>query len=423
MESRKIYFPGLNGLRFWAAFLVILHHVEQFKLWQGMPNLFRNTTVEAVGHQGVSLFFVLSGFLITFLLLAEYEKTHHIAIKSFYIRRILRIWPLYYLIMIIGFFILPHFINIGPVDQLDEHFTIKVVLFMFMLPNVLRVTEAPIVGANQVWSVGVEEQFYIVWPLLIRTFRKVLLKFLVIFIVLKFSVTIFMAVSLDHFLSPDYQYIMYFRTIQRFWDLLQIEQMSFGAIGAYVLFYKKEKILKLIYHPVTQILMAAGIVFILTVRFKFIGQTLFDALLFTILILNVSTNKNFVLKLENRFYSYLGNISYGIYMYHTLCIALVITILQKTSLYDSNPAVFNAVLYLGSVVMTITIAGLSFRYFESFFLKLKKRFMIVVSSTRKEPKDVASNESSGELKEIKTREAACLHAVYADEIKNKKVNE
>lgn len=386
MESRKIYFPGLNGLRFWAAFLVILHHVEQFKLWQNLPNLFKNNFFEAIGHQGVSLFFVLSGFLITYLLLAEYEKTHHIAIKNFYIRRILRIWPLYYLIMLIGLFVLPHFITIGPVSQLHEHFSLKVLLFLFMLPNVLRVMEAPIVGANQAWSVGVEEQFYIIWPLLIRTFRKVLLRFLILFIILKFVVTILMAVSLDHFLSPDFQYMMYLRTIQRFWDLLQIEQMAFGAIGAYVLFNKKEKILNVIYHPVTQILMAVGIVFILTVRFKFIGQTLFDALLFSILIINVSTNKNFVLKLENRFYSYLGNISFGIYMYHTVCIATVLTILQKTGLDQGNQLLFNAILYGSSVVLTIGVAAFSYTYFESFFLKQKQRFMIVMSSTRRESK-------------------------------------
>jgi len=394
MESRKIYFPGLNGLRFWAAFFVILHHVEQFKLWQGMPNLFRNNFFESIGHQGVSLFFVLSGFLITFLLLAEYEKTNHIAVKNFYIRRILRIWPLYYLIMILGLFVLPRFINIGPVAELNEHFTLKVMLFMFMLPNVLRVMEAPIVGANQAWSVGVEEQFYIIWPLLVRTFRKVLLKFLILFIILKFSVTILMAVSLDHFLNPGYQYMMYLRTIQRFWDLLQIEQMSFGAIGAYVLFYKKEKILNVLYHPLSQIFMAVGIVFILTVRFKFIGQTLFDALLFTILIINVSTNKNFILKLENRLYSYLGNISYGIYMYHTVCIAVVLTILQKLGLDKGNLLLFNSIMYASSVILTIVVAGLSYRYFESFFLKQKEMFMIVVSSTRGEPK--ASSKQSGE---------------------------
>jgi peptidoglycan/LPS O-acetylase OafA/YrhL len=387
MKGSKIYFPGLNGLRFWAAFLVILHHVEQFKLWQKMPNLFRNTFFEAIGHQGVSLFFVLSGFLITYLLLAEYEKTHHIAIKNFYIRRILRIWPLYYLIMIIGFFILPRFINIGPVAQLNEHFTIKVLLFMFMLPNVLRVTEAPVVGANQAWSVGVEEQFYIIWPLLVRTFRKVFLKFLIVFILLKFSVTILMAISLDYLLSPDYKYMMYLRTIQRFWDLLQIEQMSFGAIGAYVLFYKKEKILKAIYHPISQIFMVLGIIVILTIRFKFIGQTLFDALLFTILIINVSTNEKFILKLENSVYSYLGNISYGIYMFHTVCISLVLTVLQKTGVDQGNWYVFNGLLYVLSVILTIIVAGLSYKYFESFFLKQKERFMIVVSSTYRESKE------------------------------------
>ena len=385
MGTRKIYFPGLNGLRFWAAFFVILHHVEQYKLWQGLPNLFRNNFFESIGHQGVSLFFVLSGFLITYLLLAEYEKTHHIAIKNFYIRRILRIWPLYYLIMILGFFVLPRFVNIGPVSELNEHFTLKILLFAFMLPNLLRVTEAPIVGANQSWSVGVEEQFYIIWPLLVRTFRKVLLKFLIIFIVLKFSVTVLLVLTVDHFLSPAHPYLVYIKTAQRFWDLFQIEQMSFGAIGAYVYFYRKEKILNLIYHPIAQIFMALGIILILTVKFKFIGQSLFDALLFIILILNVSTNEKFFLKLENRFYSYLGNISYGIYMYHTICIAIVMTILQRLEIEKNNFLLFNIFIYTFSTLLTILVSGLSYRFFESFFLKQKERFMIVISSTHREP--------------------------------------
>ncbi len=383
MDNNKIYFPGLNGLRFWAALIVILHHVEQFKLWQKMPNYFTIPFIESVGHQGVALFFVLSGFLITYLLLAEYQKTHHIAVKNFYIRRVLRIWPLYYLIMLIAFFILPHFITIGPVSQLHEHFTLKILLFLFMLPNVLRVTEAPVVGANQAWSVGVEEQFYILWPLLIRTFRKHLLKFLIIFIILKFSVTVIMAITLDHILSPDFRYMMYLRTIQRFWDLFQIEQMSFGAIGAYVLFHKKEKILNIIYLPVTQILMAIGIVILLLTRFLFIGHTLLEALIFVVLIINISTNKKFHLKLENSWYAYLGNISYGIYMYHTLCIAITMTILQKIGLDKENWIAFNALLYTASIILTIALAGLSYKYYESYFLTLKQKFMIIISSTKK----------------------------------------
>jgi peptidoglycan/LPS O-acetylase OafA/YrhL len=204
-----------------------------------------------------------------------------------------------------------------------------------------------------------------------------------VFIILKFVITIFLAILLDYLLKPDYHYYLYLRTIQRFWDLFQIEQMCFGAIGAYILFYKKENALKIIYHPITQILMFLGIIFILTVKFKFIGQSLFDALLFIILIINISTNKNFIIKLENTKYSYLGNISYGIYMYHTICITIVITILQKIGLEKDNILLFNILLYLLSVVLTIITASLSYKYIESFFLKLKEKFMIVISSTKK----------------------------------------
>jgi peptidoglycan/LPS O-acetylase OafA/YrhL len=80
----KVYFPNLNGLRFFAAFSVMLYHF----FGEGLIN----------GHYGVVLFFVLSGFLITYLLFEEKEKFGKIEIKKFYFRRILRIWPLYYLV-------------------------------------------------------------------------------------------------------------------------------------------------------------------------------------------------------------------------------------------------------------------------------------------------------------------------------------
>ena len=91
---KKIYFPNLNGLRFIAAFMVIVHHVEQFKSLFGLENVFHESPfISIVGKLGVVLFFVLSGFLITYLLLVEEEVTGTISIKSFYIRRFLRIWP------------------------------------------------------------------------------------------------------------------------------------------------------------------------------------------------------------------------------------------------------------------------------------------------------------------------------------------
>lgn len=105
----KVHFPGLNGLRFIAALSVIIGHVELIKLDYGIYN-FKNTIpfyTNTAGHLGVVLFFVLSGFLITYLLLVEKDKYGKVAVKKFYIRRVLRIWPLYFLILVIVFLLFP----------------------------------------------------------------------------------------------------------------------------------------------------------------------------------------------------------------------------------------------------------------------------------------------------------------------------
>ncbi len=107
MKNNQIYFPSLNGVRFFAAFLVIVDHLELFKSYFGFNTLWPESFSAHLGSLGVTIFFVLSGYLITFLLLTE-NKISGIKIKNFYFRRILRIWPLYYLIVIISFFIAPH---------------------------------------------------------------------------------------------------------------------------------------------------------------------------------------------------------------------------------------------------------------------------------------------------------------------------
>ena len=121
MENDKVYFPGLNGLRFFAAFSVVVTHIELVKHFKGYPTLWvENASDELTlthilqkiifhaGGLGVYFFFVLSGFLITYLLLVEKAKTGTVAVKKFYWRRVLRIWPLYYLIVILGFFVIPY---------------------------------------------------------------------------------------------------------------------------------------------------------------------------------------------------------------------------------------------------------------------------------------------------------------------------
>src|SRR5215213_8378112 len=103
----RVYFPNLDGLRFIAALLVIIHHVEQLKSIYRIPNHWGSAFVQIIGEQGVVLFFVLSGFLITYLLLEEEKTTGTIRVRNFYLRRVLRIWPLYFFIVFISLAILP----------------------------------------------------------------------------------------------------------------------------------------------------------------------------------------------------------------------------------------------------------------------------------------------------------------------------
>jgi peptidoglycan/LPS O-acetylase OafA/YrhL len=107
-KTSSVYFENLNAIRFIAASLVVFHHIEQIKAIFGLPNFWNNEVFFIIGKLGVILFFVLSGFLISYLLYKEKELTNTIGIKNFYVRRILRIWPLYFLIILLALFLFPH---------------------------------------------------------------------------------------------------------------------------------------------------------------------------------------------------------------------------------------------------------------------------------------------------------------------------
>ena len=109
----RVYFPGLNGLRAIAALAVVLSHLTialgNFNLNAHLLGTLPNGNPKGIdlADFGVSIFFSLSGFLITYLLLAENSRGK-INIKNFYIRRILRIWPLYYLYFLIACLCIAH---------------------------------------------------------------------------------------------------------------------------------------------------------------------------------------------------------------------------------------------------------------------------------------------------------------------------
>jgi peptidoglycan/LPS O-acetylase OafA/YrhL len=375
-EEKRIYFRNLNALRFFAALIVIFHHIEQYKYWAKLPSLWGNTIIDALGQKAVSFFFVLSGFLITYLLLEEQRKTNHIQVRAFYVRRLLRIWPVYYLVVALCL-VLPAMLDLSflHVDTYNEKFPIKLLLLLFVVPNVLRVYAPSLIGGNQLWSIGVEEQFYVVWPLLVRSFRTHFFKFLIAFVVLKLLVTVVFELILNHHET------LLASAVFRFWILLKLEQLAIGAMGAWLVFERKPW-LTMIHSRTMFGISLALLVLLMVVPFHHWSVNYFEALVFLVIILNLSTNAFIRVSLETPLLNRLGNISYGIYMYHTLCITVCIYTLYKLEIHAHNLALFNVLLYVGSVVLTLLTAHLSYAFFERHFLNQKERFMVVKSGKK-----------------------------------------
>jgi peptidoglycan/LPS O-acetylase OafA/YrhL len=245
-ETNQFYFPGLNGLRFLAALVVILQHIEYFKSILGFNQFACTSFIFNLGGLGVSFFFVLSGFLITFLLLTEKLQYNSISIKNFYIKRILRIWPVYYLLVLCGLFIFPH---IGLLYNQDyknfyDNFGTKVILFMLFFPNVALIKFGVLPFIAPTWSVGVEEQFYLIWPWLIRLSKK----YLLILILITLSASFVFHVA--SYLSTEVKNAFFaksFFIIKRFLKYFRIGSMAIGGIGAYLLILKKQSVLNIIY--------------------------------------------------------------------------------------------------------------------------------------------------------------------------------
>jgi len=369
MQNSKIYFPNLNGLRFIAALMVIIHHNEQIKYIFKLPNYWGSSPfINNVGRLGVILFFVLSGFLITYLLLAEESSFNRIKIKKFYIRRILRIWPLYFIIGVLAFAIFP---NISfliwpqfPKDVIYNSLILKIFLYISFLPNLSNAFLYIIPYASQCWSIGTEEQFYILWPILIRSIKR--------FRIHMMCLIIFIYIIVKFFTLSEQNPSVF----SLFWINFNIDCMAIGGIFAILLFNKKN-ILKYILNPYLfyTILLATIILISKGVNFGFFQYEVY-ALLFGVIIINFANNTSPALSLENKPLNYLGKISYGLYMYHPICLVFSLKMLSYIGIYNYYTMLFS------SVLITIILASFSYHFIEAGFIKLKSRFTLIASGNK-----------------------------------------
>ena len=378
-ELNKVYFPNLNGIRFIAALLVIFQHIEQLKNLLGFANNLMNKTILMIGGLGVVLFFVLSGFLITYLLLTEEAQTQNISIQDFYLRRILRIWPLYYLVIGLSFFLFPHIPFLAMAEwstALPAGFWLKFATFFFFFPNIALIFFYPIPFASQTWSIGVEEQFYLIWPVLIKkTKNRELLLWAIIggYMLLWVGTEVLQSFGIT---NPTWNYVYLFLVE------FKIECMAIGGLFALFLF-RKDKIIQFLFTRPVQIItyvLASGLI-LLGISVPYVHNELF-AILFGILIVNLAANKNSILNLEYPALHYLGKISYGLYMYHPLAIVIVV---RSLNLLGTTNWLLQ---YAFTVLLTILTAAVSYRFFENPFIKMKGKFSRIVTGEKPNPERV-----------------------------------
>ncbi len=340
---RPVYFPNLNGLRFVAALLVFYHHVEQVRFIGKLTNRWDSYFTGLCGSLGVNIFFVLSGFLITYLLLKEKSETGVVDLKAYYKRRFLRIIPLYVFGLVVGILL-----NVITISRHTNYFHTSVSelilplsFYCLLIPNFVWIYSSPLQFISQFWSLGAESQFYLFFPWLIR--NKTILYSACIGIILLFeSIRIFH--SLNYFQSPAFTLLATQLSYCKF-DLLIV-----GALGA-IIYRAKRSI------PIIMLLSCFVTLILPTLEDFFWGITIVTALVYF-------AGKPYWV-LENKLMNYLGKISYGIYVYHLICITLV-QHLFKSLHFNSHLSYLAAAL-----VLTIALSATSYQLFEKKFLKLK----------------------------------------------------
>jgi peptidoglycan/LPS O-acetylase OafA/YrhL len=368
--STDNYFANLDGLRFFcflSVFFFHSFHTDNPAIKSSSVYHFFKVTLFGNGFLGVNFFFVLSGFLITYLLIKEKKINKNIQVVRFWIRRILRIWPLYFACVLYGFVIFPYTKTLAGASPNE---TANIWYYLGFISNFDYIQKGlpDATGLGVLWSVSIEEQFYLVWPIILSFFSAK-----------KFWIPL----SLILICSIAFRAINDIPILHEMHTFSCIGDMALGGMGAWLVLespYYKNKIVELPRWFILFIYIAFASVFLfrdeflLSNYFLRIFERLLISFIMLLIILEQCFSKKSFYKMGNfKIPSRLGLITYGLYCIHFIVISITVGITKKLGI---NTQIWQVVFMepIISLLITIPVCLLSYRYFETPFLKLKEKF-------------------------------------------------
>lgn len=372
--GQKVFFKNLDALRFIAFLFIFLGHALDTD-----SDLIRNSDVYALvknyvyifGKTGFSFAFVLSSYINTWVILEERQNAGNFKPWLYYVRRAIRIWPLYFLVLFIGFVILPFVMELlnHPYQEVGNPW-----YFIFFVGNFFLIehgwTHSPIISV--LWSVSVEEQFYIFWPFLLILFRKHE-KWLFVLLLIIFAITTVHYFGTDvniwfHtlFLLGDIALgaLFAFISFNRNWGFNWLQNLSRNTIiGIYLLFV----ISLLFYHQVFDNPWLPG-------ALNLIIEKMFYAVILSFFIFEQNFGENSFFKFGKlKFITYLGVVSYGLFCFHEIGLLIGNQVLIRAEL-DADIWAFLILKPVIAFAVILPLSHLSWNYFEKPLLKLKEHF-------------------------------------------------
>ncbi len=357
-----MYFPQLDsirGLSFLAIFLFHAIHIsnDDFLLGGFIPYLHKNLPL------GLEVFFILSAFLLTYLGLNEYKNRHNFSFKNYFTRRILRIWPLYFFILALAFLVFP---------QIARLFGMSLTLpnslyYLFFIANFYTIDH--VFFLRFLWTISVEEQFYLFWGLSLRFLHKKLKIVIVILFLFSVSSSVFAVITNSG---------SYYHTITYLFDF------ACGASAAILIFSGNRLInrVKNFSHTETYLFYSYLIFHFIIFYFldsyttgatnafaALLNRYLFICYISFFLIEQMTNDVRTKMFAQSKFLIATGKLSYGLYCFHGITITFINLLLAH---FKIN--VISWLLVIIYFVINYVIAAMSYRFLELPFLKLKNRW-------------------------------------------------